>query len=68
MMDLTKIFGPFGGFIIDRLSEPSTYAGGSLLALSIHSIFPGAMGDAVTTAIASFGAIVAMIAKEHKAS
>ena len=52
--------------MLARLEEPSTWAGGSVLALAIHAVFPGALGNAIIALLASAGALLAIIIPEGK--
>ena len=55
-----------GAWMLARLEEPSTWAGGSVLALAIHAAFPGALGNAIIALLASAGALLAIIIPEGK--
>ena len=52
--------------MLARLEEPSTWAGGSVLALAIPAAFPGALGNAIIALLASAGALLAIIIPEGK--
>jgi hypothetical protein len=47
-----------------RLLEPSTYAGGGILALVIEGAFPGAMGSEIMTLLATAAGIASILLKE----
>jgi hypothetical protein len=53
-------------WILSRIEEPSTWAGGSLLAIALHTVAPGALGDAVLAVGASIGALLAIVIPEKK--
>ena len=55
-----------GAWMLARLEEPSTWAGGSVLALAIHAAFPGTLGNAIIALLASAGALLAIIIPEGK--
>ena len=51
-------------WILSRLTEPSTWAGTGVLAVTIHQYFPGSMGDAVVAVVASIAGLVAVFLAE----
>ena len=55
-----------GAWMLARLEEPSTWAGGSVLALAIHAAFPGTLGNAIIAVIASIGGLLAVVVPEKK--
>lgn len=56
----------FWHYILARLEEPSTYAGGSVLATIVAAIFPGHLGTAILAAMAAIGAVLAIVIPEKK--
>jgi hypothetical protein len=52
-----------GIWLLARLEEPSTWAGGGVLAVMAHSYF-GATGDALIAALAALGGFLAMAMPE----
>jgi hypothetical protein len=63
LMDKLKAFGIY---LLARLEEPSTYAGGSVLATLIAAVFPGHLGTAILGAMAAIGAVLAIAIPEKK--
>ena len=47
-----------------RLEEPSTYAGGGVLAVLAHTYF-GATGDALVGVLAAVGGLLAVVVPER---
>ena len=48
-------------WVLARLEEPSTWAGGGVLSLVILHVFPGALGAAIITLGASIGGFLAVV-------
>jgi hypothetical protein len=55
-------------WIVARLKEPSTYAGGGIISLVVHQLYPGSLGDSIVTSIAAVSGTIAMIMSEKKAA
>lgn len=53
-------------YLLTRLEEPSTYAGGSVLATLVAAVFPGHLGTAILGAMAAIGAVLAIVIPEKK--
>lgn len=64
---MTAIGSPWSkylGWLLARIEEPSTWAGASIVAVGIHSIAPGALGDSILTVGAAIGGLLAIIVPE----
>ena len=51
-------------WVAARLEEPSTWAGGSLIAILVHMAFPGTIGNAIIAFGGSLGAFLAVVIPE----
>jgi len=55
-------------WIADRVKEPSTWAGGGLVAVSIHTLFPGVLGDSIIAVGVAVGGLLAIVMPETPVS
>lgn len=51
-------------WVLARLEEPSTWAGAGIVAVAIHSVFPGALGDQLLAVGAAIGGLLAVVVPE----
>lgn len=51
-------------WVLARLEEPSTWAGGSAAVVAVHILFPGALGDSLVAALAAIGGVLAIVYPE----
>lgn len=54
-------------WLIARVAEPSTWAGAGIVAVAVHSIAPGPLGDAILAVGASVGGLLAVVVPERSA-
>jgi hypothetical protein len=52
-------------YLAARAREPSTWAGAGVGAVLIHSLAPGALGDALVAVAASLAALAAILVPEN---
>ena len=55
-------------YLLARLEEPTTYAGGGVLATMIMAVLPEHLGSAILGAMAAIGALLAIILPEKKST
>ena len=53
-------------WIVARLKEPSTWAGGGIISIVVHNLWPGVLGDSIQSAIQAICGVVAMIMADKK--
>jgi hypothetical protein len=53
-------------WLLSRAEEPSSWAGTGVLAVVVHSLAPGALGDSLLAVGAAVAGLVAVIAPEKK--
>ena len=53
-------------YLAARTREPSTWAGTGIGAMLIHSVAPGALGNALVAVAASLAALAAILVPEKK--
>ena len=61
-----KMLNGFGLWLADRLKEPSTWAANGVMAIIIHSSFPGAEGNAILLWASATCALLGFILPERK--
>lgn len=54
-------------FLLARVEEPSTWAGAGIVAVVVHSVAPGALGDGVLGVGAALGGLLAVVVPEKSA-
>jgi hypothetical protein len=54
-------------WLLARIKEPSTWAGAGLVAVAVHSVAPGPLGDAILALGAAAGGLLAVAAPEKSA-
>lgn len=54
-------------YILARLEEPSTWAGGGIGAVMIMSVIPGTTGQAIVGVVAAAAALLAVVIPEKSA-
>ncbi len=54
-------------WLLARVEEPSTWAGAGIVAVVVHSIAPGAVGDSILAVGAAVGGLLAVVVPEKRA-
>jgi hypothetical protein len=55
-------------WLLDRAKEPSTWAGTGIIAVAVHSAFPGSVGDAILQVGSAAAGLLAVVVAEKKAA
>ncbi len=55
-------------WVLARVEEPSTWAGAGIVAVVVHSMFPGALADSIIAVGAAVGGLLAIVVPEKNVS
>ena len=53
-------------WVLTRFEEPSTFAGGGIVAALVATWFPGELGHQILIALSAIGAVLAIVLPEKK--